>query len=125
MSTNHKKLPATELLNTQLSVEQINTNRENYSEELIQRAKLGETAFEVVGNNENGYFIALGKYRLTEPFKPIETITHDTLASFGSNLLENKMWEIILNLLTLFQEFHTLDLINQGYITKKEDTTKS
>lgn len=120
MSTNHKKLPATELLNTQLSVEQININKDNYSEELIHREKLQNTPFEIVGNEEHKYFIALGKYRLTEPFNKKE---HLTLQQTGLLYLIEDQWNIQLNLLTLFQEFHTLDLINQGYIQETSNKT--
>lgn len=56
------KLTNTELLNTQTSAEQQDSNQ---SSQLIERETLDGTPFEIV-TTEEGTFIALGSYRLTE-----------------------------------------------------------
>lgn len=52
----------TELLNTQTSVEQQDSKQ---SSQLIERETLDGTPFEIV-TTEEGTFVALGSYRLTE-----------------------------------------------------------
>lgn len=56
------KLQNTELLNTQTSAEQQDSNQ---SSQLIERETLDGTPFEIV-TTEEGTFVALGSYRLTE-----------------------------------------------------------
>lgn len=58
----------------------------NKNTELLHRERLDKTPFDVIGNEENGYFIAMGKYRLTEPQKTIP---------LAIQLLEDRRWEII------------------------------
>lgn len=43
-------------------------------EELIEKKRIGRSPFEIVGNKERGYFVVLGKYRITEPEKTIEEV---------------------------------------------------
>lgn len=56
------KLQNTELLNTQTSAEVQDSNQ---SSQLIERETLDGTPFEIV-TTEEGTFVALGSYRLTE-----------------------------------------------------------
>lgn len=39
------------------------------SSELVERKEIKNTPFEIVGNPEQGYFLALGRFRLTNPEK--------------------------------------------------------
>lgn len=80
-------------------------NKEN-SSELLHQEKIVGTPLTIVGNEDKGYFIALGRYRLTEP---IETID----AAYG--LLESQQWNIISNMIA------TMISINEEM--KKEDFT--
>lgn len=58
------KQPAAELLNTQTNADGENTNKENSA--LIEVESIENCPFSLVGNEEHGYFIGFGKYRLTE-----------------------------------------------------------
>lgn len=64
--------PIKELLNTQLSVESTETNKENYSnKQLINRKKMVDSPFEIITlyseEDEKEYsFGVFGKYRITE-----------------------------------------------------------
>ncbi|AXH76241.1 MAG: hypothetical protein [Microviridae sp.] len=42
--------------------------------QLVSRKKIDGTPFEIIGNNEKGYFLAFGKYRLTDLFETIEEV---------------------------------------------------
>lgn len=66
-----------------------NQNKENSSEELLEREAIEGTPFYIVGNHDIGYFLTLGKHRLTEPDK-------DILSVYSK--LKNNMWDIILKL---------------------------
>lgn len=63
-------------LNTQLNADV--THRQKYGEieeeevhEIVQVEKIGGTPFAIVGNQEDGYFLAFGQYRLTEKMDTI------------------------------------------------------
>lgn len=56
----------------------VNQNKETYSngnnissvpEELIEREEIENTPFHMIGNKERGYFIGMGKYRISKEFK--------------------------------------------------------
>lgn len=83
---NHK-----ELLHIQTSTENQNTNNQKSpdSEQLYEREKYPDTGFHVIGNKEEGYFVALGTYRLTKMQTKEECIT----------MIENKDYELILGLI--------------------------
>lgn len=55
------------LLNTQLNAEESPTKQK--SSELVEREQIVDTPFWIIGNKETGYFLTMGKYRLTEPMK--------------------------------------------------------
>ena len=77
------KLQNTELLNTQTSAEQQDSK---LSSQLIERQKFDDNPFELV-TTEEGTFIALGSYRLTE-FMNIEEAKEKIL---------NKPWDLIIS----------------------------
>lgn len=56
-----------QLLQSQTSTENANSNKVN-STELLKRIHVEETGFELIGNDEDGYFVALGSYRLTQTY---------------------------------------------------------
>lgn len=70
-----------------------NPHSRNYS--LIHREKVPNTPFEIVGNEETGYFLALGRYKLSQPTPTID----EAYAK-----LIDEQWNIILNLVTLTHE---------------------
>lgn len=75
-------------MNTLNNVEE--THKENYS--LIMREKIEKTPFHIIGDEEKGYFIALGKYRVTEPTKtPEEAIQK----------LDIEKWNILVDVITI------------------------
>lgn len=65
------------------------------SGELIHREQVENTPFWIVGNEENGYFLTIGKYRITEHRTSIDGVKND---------LENKKWYIILTLIGIITE---------------------
>jgi len=77
------KLQNTELLNTQTSAEVQDSKQ---SSQLIEREKFDDNPFELV-TTEEGTFIALGSYRLTE-FMNIEEAKEKIL---------NKPWDLIIS----------------------------
>ena len=57
-----------ELLKLQTGTESQSTDNQNYSQ-TVERERYEGTAFDITGNKEVGYFVALGQYRLTQPRK--------------------------------------------------------
>lgn len=65
---------------------------ENKNTELLHRVKIQNAPFEVVGNEEIGYFIAFGKYKLTTNYNTIEE---------AQERIEKDQWTIIINLMII------------------------
>lgn len=80
-----------DILHTQTNIEE-EQNNSNSSTEIIQREKIINTPFEIVGNTENGYFIAMGKYKITENKQSIED---------AKKTLNTEQWIIITNMIIL------------------------
>lgn len=57
---------AEELLSIQSGIEQINTNKQNSSNQIYETERVEGTAFDIIKVPEQGAFIALGRHRLTE-----------------------------------------------------------
>lgn len=75
-----------------------NQNKVNSGEELIERHPIEGTPFMVVGNKDNGYFIAMGRFRISE--------TAGTLQKAAEMLITNQ-WEIIGNMIiTMWEAMH-------------------
>lgn len=86
-----------ELLQLQTSVEE-EQSREGSSEEIIQRETVEGTPFQVINLNNEGWFLALGKYRMTEPQENKQELI---------DRVKNKDWNVILDtiaILTMRQE---------------------
>lgn len=77
-----------ELLQLQNTTENPNTNNQK-SSQLYEKERYEETAFDIIGNEEYGYFVAIGKYRLTEPQTKDECI----------KMIKEKDYKIILSLI--------------------------
>lgn len=78
-------------------------NDEEHNTELLQRIKIQNAPFEVVGNEEIGYFIAFGKYKLTTNYNTIEE---------AQQRIEYDKWEIMINLIII--------IVNQTELARKE-----
>lgn len=75
-----------DILNIQTNAD-VNQNKVNYSnEELLHKERIDNTPFYIIGNNEQGYFITYGKYRITERKNTIVEIREE---------LEKDRWTII------------------------------
>lgn len=83
-----------ELLNTLNSSERDQFKLKSNTEE-IQQEQIEGTPFKIIGNNEKGYFLAFGPYKITEN-QPTITDTKE--------LLESRMWDIIANLVITIVE---------------------
>lgn len=84
MSTTQK-----ELLELQNGSEEPNTNNPP-SSQLVETEPIKNTGFQIVGNAEKGYFVALGQYRLTTFHKDKKELLKK---------VKDKDWEIILALI--------------------------
>lgn len=82
-----------ELLQSQTNVEESQDNQ-NYP--LIKREKVEGTPFHLVNANEEGWFIALGKYRMTE----VGYYTKSELEV----MVMNKDWTLILDTIAVLTE---------------------
>lgn len=79
------------------------TNRENYS---MTNEPIKGTPFRLIGNNTQGYSLAVGKYKLTEPKETRE----DAL-----RILTKVDWDIIANMIVI---------INKTYNEIEKDENK-
>lgn len=77
-----------------------NPNKEAYSE-VIKREPIEGTPFEIIGNQEKGYFIALGKFKITET-ENFDDRTNINIQEFAQYLIETKKWDIILNAIAIY-----------------------
>lgn len=67
-------------------------NKNTYNKELVSRKKIPNTPFEIIGNEERGYFLAFGKYKLTPDIKTEEDVIM---------YLEETSWYIIVNIIAI------------------------
>lgn len=95
-------------INNILKSEEENLNNKNSSEQ-IKRLYIPYTDFQIVGTDETGYFIALGKYKLTEDYPQFED---ENLSDTGARLLEHCKWQIIINLIAISTEWAKIDTLN-------------
>jgi hypothetical protein len=87
MSHNQKELPAQESLNELTSAEG-SQNKLNYGEEEITRQQIRNTPFQIIGNDTLGYFVALGRFRISEKIPNINDV---------QEYVEEHKWEITMN----------------------------
>ena len=83
------------------------------SKKLISNEPIDGTPFHLVGSEEVGYFISLGKYRLTEPSKKEE----DALMKLSS-----EKWQIVARLVAAYIDFDT-QMKNQQHETMEPNHT--
>lgn len=98
-----KELKHSELLSIQSNAEE-NQNRENLNSELIERTEIAGTPFYLVGNEEHGYIITMGKFKLTQN-KPTK--------EEAMNLLTTDYWNIILRMVTSLHESIMIEIGKQ------------
>lgn len=79
-----------ELLSLQNTTTETNTSNNNSNSELVEKERVDNTAFDIVGNKDHGYFIALGTYRLT-PTYPLKA----TL----KKMIKEKDYELLLGMM--------------------------
>lgn len=60
----------TQQLNTQNGVEE-NQNKET-SSQIVERIEVNETPFIIIGNEESGYFVTWGKFKITKKYNTKE-----------------------------------------------------
>lgn len=83
-----------EQLNIELNgQESENKSRSNY--ELLERIEIQGTPFTMVGSEEQGYFAAMQRYRITERHKTKEEVL---------NYIDTNMWKIIVNITIILTE---------------------
>lgn len=82
-----------ELLNTQTNVEETNPNKEH---SIWDREQLPNTPFWVVGNNEQGYKITMGKYAIREELIQAKDILSATLIAEG--WIQEHIFDVMLSI---------------------------
>lgn len=91
MSQSTKK-PLQDLLNTQNSTEETNTNKENSSNDGSIYAKIEGTPFHIVGEITKGYIGVCGTFQITEYLKSPEEV---------ENYIDTHTWEVCITLITM------------------------
>lgn len=86
--------------NTQKSEEK-NQNKVNYSDKNMNKERIENTHFDIIGNEEEGYFIAMGKYRISSLYSRNE---NETLQELGQAILLQEMWTIITNCIVILTD---------------------
>lgn len=77
-----------ELKNTEQNVKNEDSLNSNY--ELVRRTEIKDTPFTVI-TTEEGSFIVMGKYRLTEPFK-----TEEEAMDEGEKMTWNRIVQVVM-----------------------------
>ena len=90
-----KKLP-TELEDSLRSQMSADSQPKEPSSELVTKEQITDTPFELVGNEERGYFIAIGKYKVSQNYSDKETAIDDA---------KYPAWDILLNVMSLMASF--------------------
>lgn len=98
--------------NTQSNAEKENTSKiHSGNSALIQKIPIENTPFHAIGNEQDGYFIAMGNRKLTEQYqvKGQEEF---------KQLLEYEQWNIVAQMMLvsqdIIQELKELDQKNKG-----------
>lgn len=89
-----KKRVAQELSNSLNTSNETNTDNSQSNTQLVDKERYEGTGFDIVGNEEHGYFVALGNHRLTQPAPKEVAITH----------IKEKSWDLIFALAALVAE---------------------
>lgn len=87
------KLTQREQLELQNTTGKTNTDKQ-HSTELVHKEHVEGTGFDIVGDEEHGYFVALGQYRITK-FQPKQECRH---------MIETKDYELLLGLIGAVME---------------------
>lgn len=87
--SNTTNLTQKDILHTQTNAED---NPNLKSSELIHREDIPNTPFKISGNEDKGYFITLGKYKLTNNYITIEQ---------AKDAILTNQWTIIMNMIIL------------------------
>lgn len=93
------KTPQADILQSQTNAEDQHNNN---SSELIEKTDVENSPFIIIGNEELGYFLAMGKYRMTQPMKTKQ----DVIAYLVSNTY-NVIATMITTLITATNEYNT------------------
>lgn len=102
MEENTKKLGRVQQeLSDSLNLSEEDRNSMIYSEEEIEREQVKDTPFWCIGNKEKGYFLVMGKHRITEIYQ---------YKNQAYNALDTERWKIILNVIAIMME-------NSNYIS--------
>lgn len=77
--------------------------------ELVHKESIEQTPFWIIGNEEKGYFLAMGNHKLCDTQKTIEQV---------KDYYDNHQWELVMQM--AFIVFS--DMLNQYQIDKKQAT---
>lgn len=106
-----------ELLESQSTTAEQHTDNQNSSPkntQLVEKEHVKGTGFDIVGNEEHGYFVALGKYRLCANQKN---------KAVCEGMIKRKEWELILGLIGAC--FQAEQELTQSKLNNNEPTTRT
>lgn len=91
METQHMKEKTDSQNISHMNAKENHSNNSDSISDLITASPIEDTPFTIVGSEEKGYFIAFGKYRVSEPQETEElALTH----------FNGKPWSILINTIT-------------------------
>ena len=105
----HKQSPKNKSIRIKIMM---NTDNKNKVEELVQREEVKDTPFTIV-TTEEGSFVTMGKYRLSEP-KGIDEVRKET-----KQITWNRLIQVIMLLHENMKEFDELSRIKRLEIIEK------
>lgn len=111
--SNSTKLPKQPQENLQNYAAETHTHKESSPSKITSRA-LDNSPFLIIGDQEEGYFLALGKYRISEHFNTPEEVITYTKKEFNWELLTTVM-------LTITQIAKEHELLNKPLIGQTPD----
>lgn len=89
-----------------------NSNSDSRSTEIRMKKKIANTPFEIVGNEERGYFLAFGIFRISESKQTPEEV---------EEILKNETWFVIANMISAYMEVDRKTNTPTSQDNKKEE----
>lgn len=98
--------PSRDLLQSQTNVEEIHNKDSGENKPLIDRRQIEGTPFWIIGSEEKGYCLVMGKWKITQEYDTIPEVELQ---------LKSQQWQLILRMIGIICE----DLIKTENNTKQ------
>lgn len=87
----------------------INGNEYKEEQQIVHRKKIPQTPFEIVGSEELGWILTMGKFRLTDPMKTEEEVV---------NHLNDESWNVMVKI--MYSTYQAIKETERAEIAIKE-----